>query len=369
MKINIISTGRFHLLDIARELSLQGNNVRFYSYVSSKRCEKYGLNKNLSVNFIWLAAPFLLLNKIFPKCLTITRIRNIVIDYYVAITMRKCDVLICLGSVYNYSLRKAKKNGSVTILEWGSLHILEQLKLFGENHPKWSIKNELWEYEECDYISIAANHVAKSFIDNGVNGSKLLVNPYGVDLSQFGPTTYTGQYDLIYVGGWRKEKGCELLIQLCEEHPEIKLIHIGALINLEFPKFNNMTHIEAVDQKELIKYYSQAKVFVLPSKADGFGMVLSQAMVCGLPLIYSKYTGGSTLKDLIQAKDYLFEMQNLDWKSIYQCYLKAKNLSDSMPSKRNYLGDSIINITWKAYGIRYNTNINNIINESKRYYN
>ena len=36
MKINIASTHRFHLLDLARELERQGHDVKFYSYVPTK---------------------------------------------------------------------------------------------------------------------------------------------------------------------------------------------------------------------------------------------------------------------------------------------------------------------------------------------
>lgn len=45
MKINIASTHRFHLLDLARELEKQGHDVKFYSYVPQKRCIQFGLNK------------------------------------------------------------------------------------------------------------------------------------------------------------------------------------------------------------------------------------------------------------------------------------------------------------------------------------
>ena len=46
-------------------------------------------------------------------------------DYYVAQTMRSCDVYIALGSVYLKSLEAAKKNfGAKVIIEWGSKHVV-----------------------------------------------------------------------------------------------------------------------------------------------------------------------------------------------------------------------------------------------------
>lgn len=36
MKINILSPGRFHVLDLARELDKNGFDVKFYSFVPTK---------------------------------------------------------------------------------------------------------------------------------------------------------------------------------------------------------------------------------------------------------------------------------------------------------------------------------------------
>lgn len=47
MKINIASTHRFHLLDLARELEKQGHDVKFYSYVPQKDVSNLGLIKKL----------------------------------------------------------------------------------------------------------------------------------------------------------------------------------------------------------------------------------------------------------------------------------------------------------------------------------
>jgi glycosyltransferase involved in cell wall biosynthesis len=41
--------------------------------------------------------------------------------------------------------------------------------------------------------------------------------------------------------------------------------------------------------------YSQASVLVLPSVEDGFGLVIGQAMACGVPVIATTNTGGPDL--------------------------------------------------------------------------
>ena len=53
--------------------------------------------------------------------------------------------------------------------------------------------------------------------------------------------------------------------------------------------------IKPVSQNLLRTFYNQASVFITCSIEDGFGMVLLQAMACGLPVIATKNTGGSEI--------------------------------------------------------------------------
>lgn len=367
IKVNILTTGRFHLLDLARELANQKVNVRFYSYVPKSRCELFGLPKKCSVSLLWIALPFLFIEKFVGKSSVLTRMKNYLLDVFLACFMRDCDVLILLGSVFNYSIKRAKKRGIVTILEWGSLHILDQIEMFKKDRPLWNTQNELWEYQACDYISIAGKHVEKTFIDRGVCPNKLIVNPYGVNLEDFYPTECTKEYDLLFVGGWRYEKGCDLIIELCKKHPNLKFLHVGSIVGLEFPLLNNMTHVDAVDQKILVEYYKKAKIFVLPSRADGFGMVLIQALACGLPIVASNRTGASTIQDYLLEKEWINVMESIDIVSLEKCVTDALSQASRQNGLRNYSNECINSFSWEAYGRRYYTNLMNIQHEDKRH--
>jgi starch synthase len=50
-----------------------------------------------------------------------------------------------------------------------------------------------------------------------------------------------------------------------------------------------------IPRNELYRYYSQGSVLVMPSLQDGFGLVMSQAMACGLPVIATTNTGAMDL--------------------------------------------------------------------------
>lgn len=373
MKINIISTHRYHLLDIARELSQQGYDVRFYSCLPRKKCEAFGLPQKQSVSFLWLVGFFFLLGKIGRNNLTwqykVGGLRNHITDWYVSHTMRRCDILIALGCIYTKSILKAKNDwGAKTILEWGSKHIIEQLKNFNKTdlYPKAQLESDLNEYQIVDYISIPATHVKESFIKHGIPESKLLVNPYGVNLKEFHPTLCTMEYDLITVGGWRYEKGSDLLVEVCRKY-KYKLLHVGGLVNLSFPDDENMKHFDSVKQSELIEFYKRAKVFVLPSRSEGLSLVQAQAIACGLPVVCSSETGGIDLRSQITDKRWIIEMHSLDVEDLHYAIEQALALADSQHGLRSYVGDEVKNLSWEAYGKRYSEIINKIIkNESKR---
>lgn len=367
MIINVLSTHRYHLLDIARELSQQGHDVRFYSCLPKSRCQYYGLPKKFSRCFLWLVGVFFLLGKLWRGNTNwqykVNWIRNRIIDWYVSHTMRRCDVLIALGCIYTNSILKAKnKWGAKTILEWGSKHIIEQLKSFNKMgiYPKAQLESDLNEYQIVDYISIPATHVKESFLKHGIPEEKLLVNPYGVNLNEFHPTECSMEYELITVGGWRYEKGSDLLVEVCRKYG-YKLLHVGSIVNMEFPDDSNMKHCDPVSQSELIEYYRRAKVFVLPSRSEGLSLVQAQAIACGLPVVCSRETGGVDLRNQISDQRWIIEMESLDVEGLHLAIERALLLSRTQEGMRSYVGHDITNLSWKAYGERYSKAIQMIV--------
>lgn len=357
MVINILSSHRFHLLDLARELSAQGHDVRYYSYVPARRCAQFGISRSICVGLLWLVWPYFLVERFLSDARRhrLVWYRNKLMDWYLSKTMRRCDVLIALGYVYHDSLIAAKRRfDAMTILEWGSKHISEQLKLTGRTdfYSQRQLKLDLDKYEVCDYISVPATHAVRSFLSHGISPEKLFRNPYGVDFSQFYPTACSDEYDLLYVGGWRFEKGCDLITDLCRRY-SCRFLHVGALVNMPFPDCPNMTHVDAVDQGSLIRYYQKARVFVLPSRAEGLAMVQVQAIACGLPIVCSAETGGIDLREALTDRRWVIEMDELTLESLHESVEAALALASTQTGIRNFAQSDIDNFSWAAYGRRY----------------
>lgn len=368
MKVNILSPGRFHVLDLARELDKNGFDVKFYSFVPTKRAVQFGLPKHCSASLFYVIAPFLILGKLFRGAQWTTQLRIWVQDRITALVMRKCDVLIAMSGDFVVSPMKAKRQGSKIIIERGSKHILEQKRILEsipslkgtKPVPDANVKRELKCYEIADYISVASLHVKRSFLLHNYPEDKIFVNPYGVDLSMFYPRKQEKNYDVIMVGGWSYRKGCDLIVEAARRLPQLNFLHVGGIVDMEIPRdLPNFTHHDSVNQPDLIKFYHQADIFILPSREEGLSMVQAQAIACNLPVIGSPDSGAEDLKRMVDAPEYITIIESYDADAVVNAISSAINKIDTSRTL-NYAGDAINNLTWSAYGKRYANFLNRI---------
>jgi glycosyltransferase involved in cell wall biosynthesis len=219
--------------------------------------------------------------------------------------LRPCDVFICMSGIYLEAARFAKERYGATIwLERGSRHILSQDQILAaipgaERPSQLAIRRELAGYALADRVVIPSHHVAESFRRDGPIHAKLFYNPYGVDLGKFPQRREKASaepFSFLLVGTWCLRKGCDLLADAVRREARARLIHVGAIGDLDFPADDDrFVHVDPVPQSELAGFYTGADVFVLVSREDGFGVVLSQALASGLPLICTDRTGGADL--------------------------------------------------------------------------
>jgi starch synthase len=363
MKINIASFGgRSHLLNLSKELIKQGHSVNFYSYLPNKRAKAFGLKKEYNKNYFTIALPFLLLLKITKRAQWAVYLYHRFFDWHVSRVMKPCDVFIGHSPMHLNSLLVAKNKFNATVfLERGTSHVLNFIDRLKENPLKKSIISEkniqrdLAGYEHADYISIPSNYVAESFVIHGIPKKKLFVNPYGVDLTDFQPTELDAKshFDMIFVGQWSYRKGADLMIELCKKNPELSLIHLGTLGDVSHSNLKNIVHVSAVNEKKIIDYYKKSKILILPSREDGFGMVLTQAIACGLPVVCSSETGSKEIKNLLEDDKFITVMEDYNSQELIKCIRVALDISKTQKGKRSYSNSLESKFSWEAYGRRY----------------
>jgi glycosyltransferase involved in cell wall biosynthesis len=116
----------------------------------------------------------------------------------------------------------------------------------------------------------------------------------GVDLDVFrlqhAERLNTAPPIFLYVGRVAVEKNIEAFLEL--DLPGSKWVAgdgpAMARLRAKYPEVN---YLGVLEQRELAEVYASANVFVFPSKTDTFGLVLLEAMACGLPVAAYPVTG------------------------------------------------------------------------------
>lgn len=308
LRIAIATAGRFHVLDLARELHALGHRVKFYSYVPRARAERFGLPADCHVSLLPFVLPAIAWQQLMPRFLPSVRARLLyaLLNRAVMMRLQPCDVFICMSGIYLEAARFAKQRYGATIwLDRGSQHILAQDEILaslpGAERPSpLAIRRELAGYALADRVVIPSGHVEESFRRDRAAHGKLFRNPYGVDLAMF-PLRLEGRLvsdpiSLLFVGIWCLRKGCDLLGEAVRRVHGVRLTHVGAIGDLHLPSNDDrFVHIDPVPQAQLARFYAAADVFILASREDGFGVVLSQALASGVPVICTDRTGGADL--------------------------------------------------------------------------
>lgn len=306
-RIALATAGRFHVLDLARELCALGESVRFYSYVPKARALRYGLPAAAHVGLLASVWPWFGLQRLLPKFAP-HRVDAAIwagLNRAVIRKLEACEVFVCMSGIYLEAAAEARRRyGAKIVLIRGSKHILAQDEILartpGAERPSaLAIERELAGYQLADRIAVPSRHVARSFERDPAIAAKLMVNPYGVDLAlfpQLPPRPRTARPTLAFAGIWCLRKGCDLLEAAIRADERLQLLHVGTIGDYPFPDHPRFRHVPKVDQRELTRIYAQADAFVQPSREEGLSNVITQAVASGLPVLCTDATGGEDLR-------------------------------------------------------------------------
>lgn len=365
IKISLLTMGRFHLLDLARELNKYNFKIKFFSCLNLRRIELFGLTKDSIINMFLPLILFSIWEFKFTKFFL--NFRQILLTKYInklAIIFNS-NPNICIfmsGLFLEAPIYFKKKFGSYLIIERGSKHIMAQNKLM-KNISQYMIDRELKGYEISDLISIPSYHVYESFMsENPKLKKKLFINPYGVELSNFPSIKKFDDINnpkLLFVGNWSKRKGADILTKIIKILTNFELIHVGPQGDYILPKFNNFKHVGKIDQNKLKHYYRKSHIFILCSYEEGLSTVLVQALASGLPIICSKNSGGIDLAHTKGLKDRIFEVKD----NFPIPYIeKIKFVFDMIKNDKikTLKNEDRQHLSWDMYGKRYYDKVKSI---------
>lgn len=228
----------------------------------------------------------------------------------------ECDLFDCWCTTALHSIRVAHRQGIPALLHTGSVHILRQTELLQTEYRRFGVdghvtdpqvvRRGIAEYEEADGIVVSSNFAFRTFVESGVPEEKLFlvseatVVPLVVaDLERVNHS----RVRILFVGRAELRKGVQYLLKafprvagratlrLVGPPPTKSLLRrLGGL-----PEGVEIAGV--VKGAALAEEYRRADIFVLPSVEDGFGLVVSEAMAAGLPVVVSENAGSADLVD------------------------------------------------------------------------
>lgn len=129
--------------------------------------------------------------------------------------------------------------------------------------------------------------------------------PYTVNEKEFTVGEQTNDEEVIHLFGacqLIERKGLHIFLPIlakwCEEHParRIDLCVVGEGPELErlssyaYPPNLDVRFVGRVRHEEMTMYYQQATLFIFPTLADEWGLVVAESLSCGVPVLGSIYS-------------------------------------------------------------------------------
>jgi glycosyltransferase involved in cell wall biosynthesis len=148
---------------------------------------------------------------------------------------------------------------------------------------------------------IALSEATKKDVERYLGIKNCVVIGNGLDTVKFRPIELPKTYEAVFLGRLAHQKGIDVLLKawslVKQRNHDAKLILLGggesedvALYKKMAAELNlseSVTFAGFVEDSDLVRLMNSSKLFVFPSRKEGFAQAVSQAMGCGLCCILS----------------------------------------------------------------------------------
>ncbi len=256
------------------------------------------------------------------------------------------------------TFRRARELGMTTVLNHATGPVRLQLALLEKEYRRAGLNpvdhhgfdaayfaREEQEYALADYHCAASSVVKAQLTSVGVPAERVWVVPYSANETLFYPPAGGRDRDslaIVYAGQLTQRKGLRVLFdavrrlrssrpvtldlygpERADIRPDLDPLRSEAWLRIHAP----------VSQARLADVFRRSAVLVLPSWEEGFGLVVPQALHCGLPCIVSDRVGSADLiaprgnGSVIPAGDADALATELDWWLTHPETFTTRNLS------------------------------------------
>ncbi len=328
MKLSFAATNPCHLYPLALEIGRLGALGEYYSgYPAWKLPHSGDVRSHLQTHSLRTLVVYGLL-KYAPegfrpasRSLFVWQDRGF--DRWVGQSLKPCDDLHGIPGQCLHAFRAARAAGIRTVLNHATGPAREWVRIMAPEYDRAGLRladvcpyDETYFEREDEEYALADLHCAASTVvrdqlaAQGVPESRIWVVPYGADRGIFRPAPgrEVSEFRIVFAGQLTMRKGIKTVLDALQiaDHPEWEAHFHGTQLPEsagDFRAYIGATPVRlhgAVSQAALATAFQEGSVLVLPSLEEGFGLVVPQALSCGMPVIVSDRTGA---KDLIRHRE------------------------------------------------------------------
>ncbi len=282
-----------------------------------------------------------------------------------------CDAVIGFDTSSWILAQRAAEEGKRFFLDQSSMHSRGKERLLERArrcHPEWAedlvprvarvAEAEEREHQLSHRIVVGSSFSRSTLVENGVSESRIVVNPYGVDLDLFRPATrpkVARPTRFLFVGSvsarkgvptlleaWRSLETRDSVLQIAGSIPKRSLRLLSPLKGVQF--------LDKVPHSRLPALMRSSDVLVLPSFFEGFGMVLLEALATGLPIIASENSAGPDLLAVDQAGIIVPAGDLERLRAAVGKFVESPEIISAMSATARRVAERY---TWSAYGDRW----------------
>ena len=149
---------------------------------------------------------------------------------------------------------------------------------------------------------VAVSQYTKASVERTFGATKVQVIYNGIDTELFRPAQmqtaeFAGKVRLLFVGNLIKRKGADLSPVIMQKlGTDYVLFYTAGLRNQTTFTAPNMVMRIAESRDDLVNLYNGCDMFLFPSRLEGFGYAVGEAMACGKPIVCAD---ASSLPELV----------------------------------------------------------------------
>ena len=325
MRISISATNPCHLYPLARALAAECGLGCYYSgYPGWKLGDTAGLGlrtHSFRTNVVYALLKYVP-ERFRPSSRTLFLWQDRSFDRWAGAHLEACDFIHAMPGQALATFRAAKRLGVKTVLNHATGPVRDWVRIMEPEYARAGLRltdvcpyddayfaREDEEYALADWHCAASTVVRDQLVARGIDERRVWVVPYGADERVFHPGgARSAEFSILFAGQVCLRKGIKTLCDALAlaDRREWRANFFGAVLSESWKDVHDyrgatpLALMDAVPQATLAAAMRRSAVLVLPSIEEGFGLVVPQALNCGLPCIVSDRVGA---KDLIRHRE------------------------------------------------------------------